>query len=326
MPVPGDFRPLPFLANPHVQTVLSALWNGPPPPVADREQHVALPDGDRLVLHDRVPPRWRPGDRIALLVHGLGGSHRSGYMGRFAELLLPHGFRVVRLDLRGVGRGEALARRTYHGGCSDDVRAAAEALHRLSPESPLALIGLSLGGNIALKLAGEAADKPLPNLERVAAVSPPIDLTRCAALLALPRNRFYETHYLRALVAQVRRHGRRFPDLPLVRFPRRLTMRLFDDLCTAPRCGFADALDYYRRASALPVIPRIRVPAFILTARDDQFIDVAPFEALGAPPHVEVQVTERGGHLGFLGRDGSGGVRWAERRVVEWVLRGPPQR
>jgi predicted alpha/beta-fold hydrolase len=32
-------------------------------------------------------------------------------------------------------------------------------------------------------------------------------------------------------------------------------------------------------------------------------------------------VQEQGGHLGFLGPDGAGGIRWAERRVAEWVVR-----
>src|SRR5262249_21867003 len=187
----------------------------------------------------------------------------------------------------------------------------------------LVLSGVWRAGNSVLKLAGEAATHPVPGLEQVAAVSPPIDLTRCADLLAMPRNRFYENHYLRALISQVRRQLRNFPDLPPIHFPRRMTMRLFDDLCTAPRCGFADALDYYRRASSLPFISQIRVPAFILTARDDPFIDVQPFETLAAPRAVEVHITERGGHLGFLGRDGAGGIRWAERRVVEWVTTVP---
>jgi predicted alpha/beta-fold hydrolase len=182
------------------------------------------------------------------------------------------------------------------------------------------LIGLSLGGNIVLKLAGEVDMYPVPALERVAAVSPPIDMVRCSALIALPRNRLYERHYVRSLMGQFVRHQQFFRDLPPIQFPRRLTLRLFDDLCTAPRCGFAGALDYYRRASSLPFIPRIRVPAFVLTARDDPFIDVRPFETLAAPPNVEIHITRRGGHLGFLGWDGAGGIRWAERRVVDWVL------
>jgi predicted alpha/beta-fold hydrolase len=315
----GEFRPLPLLGNAHVQTILGNLLSGPAVTYPTEERRVQLTDGDQLVLHDTVPGKWRPGEGIALLIHGLSGSHASGYMKRMARRLLPSGWRVVRMDLRGCGRGMALARRPYHGGCSQDVREAALEIGRWSPTSPLALIGFSLGGNISLKLAGEAAEHPLPNLKRVAAVSPPIDLTRCAELLALPRNRFYERHYVRGLVRQVRQRRLANPDEPAVDFPRRMTMRLFDDLYTAPRWQFADALHYYRSASALPYLARIGVPTLILTARDDPFIAVEPFEQFLPPPHIEVAIMSRGGHLGFLGWSGTGGIRWAEHRVAEWV-------
>jgi predicted alpha/beta-fold hydrolase len=315
----ADFRPLPFLGNPHVQTVIGTWLAGPAFRQQSDERLVHLPDGDRLVLHDSRPQGWRPGQRMALLVHGLGGSHRSAVVQRMAGLLARRGVRVVRIDLRGCGRGMALARRPYHAGCSEDLRAAAVEVHRWAPESPLAFVGFSLGGNIVLKLAGECADRPLPGLERVAAVAPPIDLLRCSLMLSRPRNRVYEVHFLRELVVLARRRQRLFAGQPPLRLPRRLTLRIFDDLYTAPRGGFADALDYYRRASSLPLIPRIPVPAWILTARDDPFIDVEPFETLAVPPHVRVRVLDRGGHLGFLGWDGCGGIRWAERRVADWV-------
>jgi predicted alpha/beta-fold hydrolase len=314
------FRPLPLLSNPHVQTLLGAWLSGPACPPPRRVQVVWLPDGDGLMLYDNVPAGWRPGGPVALLVHGLTGSHASTNIQRLAVLLLDRRVRVARLDLRGAGRGLALARNTYHSGRSDDVRAALEAVHAWSPTSPLLLVGVSLGGNLALKLAGEARDRPVPNLARVAALAPPIDLERCAALLAHPRNRFYADNFTRELVQAVRRRRRFFPDLPPVRFPRQMTLRLFDELYTAPRGGFADALDYYRRASSAPLIPRIPVPTLILTARDDPFIAVEPFEELRAPSHVVVRVQDYGGHVGFLGWDGAGGIRWAERRVVEWVL------
>src|SRR5579883_2111066 len=315
-----DFRPLRFLGNPHMQTIVGNLLKGPALRRPTRECLVPLADGDQLVLHDSIPETWRPGGRIALLVHGLGGSHRSGYMNRVARQLLAHGLRVVRMDLRGCGRGMALARRPYHGGCSDDVRAAALAIAAWSPASPLVLIGFSLGGNIALKLAGEAAAEPVANLERVAAISPPVDLTRCAALLGLPRNRWYERYYVSGLLRQVRQRQALFPEEATIQFPRRMTMRLFDDLYTSPRCGFENALHYYRCAGAAPLLPRIQVPALILTARDDPFVAVEPFDALVPPPHLELIILNRGGHLGFLGRHGAGGIRWAEQRVVEWVI------
>jgi predicted alpha/beta-fold hydrolase len=236
-------------------------------------------------------------------------------------MLLRQGVRVVRIDLRTAGKGIGLARQTYHAGSSADLRAAVAAVHRWSPASPIFLVGQSLGGNIALKLAGEAADEPLPGLAGVVAVGPPIDVARCAALLAEPRNVVYEQFFVRSALAHLQRHRRHFPDLPLPRFPRRLSMRQFDELYTAPSGGFADAADLYRRTSSLPLIPRIRVPALLLAARDDPFIAVEPFEELHAPAHVEVRVVARGGHLGFLGADGAGGFRWGERFAAAWVAR-----
>jgi predicted alpha/beta-fold hydrolase len=318
----GSFRPLPFLGNTHVQTVLGHWWRGATPRLAGRERQVALGDGDRLVLHDNVPDGWRPGGLTAVLIHGLGGSHQSGPLLRVAGLLLPYGIRVVRLDLRGAGRGAGLARRIYHGGCSEDLRAALAEVHRWDPAARVALVGFSLGANVALKLAGEAAAQPVPGLERVAAVAPPIDLERCAGLIAQRHNRLYEVHFLHHLLRQVRRLERHFPDVARARFPRRLTLRTFDELYTAPRGGFTSALDYYRRSSSLPLLEGITVPTLVLTARDDPFIAVAPFQALSPPTHVQVHILSRGGHLGFLGWDGLGGVRWAERQVAQFVIAG----
>src|SRR5207244_1680439 len=127
------------------------------------------------------------------------------------------------------------------------------------------------------KMAGEAADRPVPNLVGVATLAPPIDLTRCSELLAQPRNRLYEGNFVRSLLREVRQRKRHFPELHSPRFPERLTVRLFDDLYTAPLSGFADAADYYRRASSAPLIARIGVPTLVLTARDDPFIAVEPF-------------------------------------------------
>jgi predicted alpha/beta-fold hydrolase len=316
-----DFRPLPLLRNPHVQTVLAALVPGLPCPQPDRRTLVALPDGDRLVLHNNTPPGWKLGDPLVLLVHGLSGSHLSPHIRRLAALLLARQARVVRMDLRGTGAGLALARNIYHAGRSADIRAALEEIHTWSPSSPQMLIGLSLGGALSLRLAGEAAERPVPSLMRVAAISPPIDLPRCSGLLSLPKNRIYEDHFIRDLMFEARQRQRFFPDLPPLNFPRRrLTIRLFDDLYTAPRSGFADALDYYRQASCAALIQHIQMPALILTARDDPFIAVEPFEQLKVPPNVLVHIVNHGGHIGFLGRDGFGGFRWAERRIVEWIL------
>src|SRR5579859_3461103 len=116
------FRPLPFLKNPHVQTVLGALAPGADCPWPDARRIVRLADGDALVLHNNTPAGWKEGDPLVLLVHGLSGSHRSPHIRRLAALFLARRARVVRMDLRGAGHGLPLARRCYHAGRSDDVR------------------------------------------------------------------------------------------------------------------------------------------------------------------------------------------------------------
>jgi predicted alpha/beta-fold hydrolase len=184
----------------------------------------------------------------------------------------------------------------------------------------LFVVGFSLGGNIALKLAGEAADDPVPGLERVAAIAPPIDFLRSVEMLERPRNRLYELYYVNRLVTHVRRRQRLFPDGPRVNFPSPLTMRLFDELYTAPMHGFRDALDYYQRASSFPFLPKIKVKTLVLTAGDDPFVAVETFREAKWSGNVDLHITERGGHLGFLGRDGRGGIRWAERMVARWIL------
>jgi predicted alpha/beta-fold hydrolase len=312
------FNPFPLLKNPHVQTVLGSLLSGAELTFRARIVPVALPDGDRVVIHDSVPPGWYDGRPIALLIHGLGGCHDSPYMRRVGQRLAVGGVRVCRLDLRGSGAGAALARRFYSAACSDDVRAVLAHLHARYPCSPLLVAGFSLGGGIALKLAGEAGENPVPGLQAVAAVAAPLDLPRCSALLA--QLRFYDAIFVHNLQRHVRRHQRLFPELPRVRFPRRVTVRQFDDLYTAPRWGFAGVDDYYQRASALPWIAKIRVPTFLLTARDDPFIAVESYEAIERAPHLDIRISPHGGHLGFLGPDGQGGFRWAERQVADWLL------
>lgn len=325
MPAADPFRPLFWLRNPHVQTIVGVYWKGTGFPHTSVRRRVRLADGDQLVLHDTAPSGWRTGDPVAMVVHGLSGSHRSGAVVRLARLLLVRGVRTVRLDLRGAGAGFRLARGCYNAGCSADVRAALLAVHRLAPSSPLLLAGISLGGNVALKLAGEAAHDPVPNLVRVAAVAPPVDLEACMALLTHPRNRVYERHFVGELIAQARRRARLFPDPPLPAFAKPTSLRTFDDVYTAPRAGFRDAEEYYARSSANQFVPRIRVPTLILAARDDPFVCAGAIERLTRPPAVEVRLTDHGGHVGFLGADGAGGFCWGERAVARWLVQSEPE-
>src|SRR5439155_22369503 len=125
-----------------------------------------LPDGDAIPLHHDAPasvlpdprsptPDSRPPCAAVILIHGLGGSHQSGYMVRCSAKLRARGVRVFRMDLRGCGAGLGLARHPLHAGRSEDAEAVLDYVHQQYPNSLIHIIGFSMGANIAIKLAGE---------------------------------------------------------------------------------------------------------------------------------------------------------------------------
>jgi hypothetical protein len=317
------FRPLPLLANPHLQTIVASQIYVPiePPAVT---QVVQLPDGDSIALEVSTPECWHPGQPTVVLVHGLCGYHRSPYMMRMAYKLWRRGLRAVRMNLRGCGSGVGLARHPYHSGRSADVLQVLQTLQQGASGSPVSVIGFSLGGNIVLKMAGELGSRAAMYARQVIAVCPPADLAACSRLLGQPANRLYEQRFMRLLRAAVADRHARFADLSRINLPPQLSLYEFDHIYTAPQCGFDDADDYYARSSAAPLVPRITLPCRILFAQDDPFIDATVFNAIDLPPNVQVMHTRHGGHLGFLGLPGRpGGYRWLDTVLLEWIERAP---
>jgi uncharacterized protein len=308
----SEFKPHPWLRGGNLQTIIGS-WGSVPAERALRRL-VTLSDGDQLVLHDDQPPTWHVGDRTALLVHGLCGSHRSAYLVRIAAKLNAVGVRTFRLDMRGCGAGRALARHPYHSGRSEDLATALTAIAAWCPNSPCALVAFSLGANAALKLLGECGDRPPGHLDRAVAVCPPVDLAACVRSLERYPARLYDRFFTSALLTQVYasptlgEHAARI-------FARKRPTRLveFDDAFTAPLSGFGDAATYYRRCSAAPLLCRIRIPTTILAAEDDPIVPVAPLLAACRDTMLALIVTTFGGHLGFINTRGS---RWMDDQVT----------
>ncbi|HEX3133138.1 MAG TPA: alpha/beta fold hydrolase [Planctomycetota bacterium] len=312
MPTLLDFIPHPWLRSGNLQTIIGS-WGFVSPERALRRL-VTVSGGDQVVLHDDQPASWCAGDRTALLVHGLCGSHRSAYLVRIAIKLNAIGVRTFRLDMRGCGAGRALARHPYHSGRSDDLAAAITAIAGWCPASPCALVAFSLGANAALKLLGECGDRPPGHLDRAVAVCPPVDLGACVRSLERYPARIYDRFFTSELLTQVHasptlgEHAARI-------FARWLPTRLieFDDAFTAPLSGFGDEATYYRQCSAAPLLSRIRIPATILAAEDDPIVPVAPLLAACRDTELALMVSTFGGHLGFIIICGS---RWMDDQVI----------
>ena len=266
-------------------------------------------------------------DRLTLLaLHGLEGSSDAHYMRGIAQKALAAGLNAILLNQRNCGGTENLGPGLYHSGLVEDAAFAIRELARTDGVDRVAVAGYSLGGNLALRLAGTHPPEDLPSLKAVCAVSPVLELEECVRALERRSNFAYQWNFVRNLKARMRRKNACFPGaFDLSRLPRIQTVRQFDAAYTAPYFGFASAEDYYHRAAALRVVDRIRIPALILTAADDPFVPVEPFRdpKIAANPNITLLVTAHGGHCGFLAeRDGADDDGyWAERVVVDFAAR-----
>jgi predicted alpha/beta-fold hydrolase len=304
----------PIIGNPDLLTLAAWLWprqlNEARYPV---EANLISTDRDvQVLVHTQRHPKAR-GEVV--LLHGLEGSSSSGYMVSMARALLQAGYTVHRFNMRTCGGTEFLCRTLYHGGLTTDLAA-----FLLELKAPAHLVGFSLGGNVVLKLAGEMGSDANRLISSVCTVSTPLDLGMCARRLGHPRNRAYEWHFVRSMKQRLHLRRKllgdsvRWDALPLIR-----SLYDLDDQVTAPAFGFRDAENYYSTQSAAGFLDRITVPTKIIHAKDDPMIPLEAYshEALARNSNITIQITDRGGHIGFLSRTGP--RFWIDGQVCEWL-------
>ena len=234
-------------------------------------------------------------NHLVVVVHGLGGSANSGYVLAFARRLLRAGFDVFRLNLRGADRaGDDF----YHAGLSSDLEAvlASPALERYASRS---VVGFSLGGHLALHLVATGA----PDIHRVVAICPPLDLARGADHIDAPARSVYRQHILKGLREMYRtlpaehHHG----QIPNTELRSIRTIRQWDARTVVRRFGFASVEAYYHSQSAGPRLGGVQHPTLVVVGEQDPMIpatSVAPHLARSSSS-VETWWHRRGGHVGF---------------------------
>ncbi len=318
-----------MLRSGHLQTLMLGVNLGHRPPHNADPIEVQLDDGERLVVHEERGAPLRRSAPTAILIHGLGGNHRSPYLQRIAHQLRLAGVRTWRVDLRGCGAGLDLAWRPAHAGSSDDLAAVVQKAQQLYPDSRQRMAGFSLGGNILLKMLGEASSGALANrfdvgsIELALAIAPPINLFDCADNMDRLSRRIYTKYYLQVLEKQVQQRRDRWPAWRAVAHtPTVRTIREFDARYTAPLSGFRDTDHYYRVASSDQWLPHIRTRCQILIDRHDPIVTADSVASVQFDPrYIQLEYTSHGGHLGYLGVDDSGRtMRWMDYYIGRRLL------
>jgi predicted alpha/beta-fold hydrolase len=317
------FVPRPSLTSGHRMTLYG--WGNPRYfhrlPAATR-RYFDVADDARVLAHCHWQPEpWRHPTLIAL--HGLNGSSDAHYMKGMALKAFAGGMNVVRLNQRNCGGTEHLSAGLFHSGLTTDARHLIEELIAVDGLDRIAVAGYSLGGNLALKLAGEYGDQPPAALLGVVAVSPILEISQCVHALERRENWLYEWNFVRDLKKRLRKKEQLRPgSFDLAKLKTIKTVREFDEYFTAPHFGFLGAEDYYHRASAMRVIDRVHVPALIITAEDDPFVPPAPFHdpTVTGNPWITLSICPHGGHCGFVApRSGDDDGYWAENQIVAFV-------
>jgi predicted alpha/beta-fold hydrolase len=287
---------------------------------------LVAPDNQVLArCHWQATPTAAP---TVLMLHGLSGSASSNYMVGLGSKAFAAGFNVLRLNMRNCGDTEDLAESLYHAGLSSDVEVILDALAAEGHQS-VYLVGFSMGGNVALRVTGGLTPTRRSLLKGVAVVSPSIDLALAVANIDRGWvSGLYRRSFMKHLHAVIRRKAQRFPgryDLTDLRKVR--TIYEFDDRFTAPSFGFGDAENYYRTASAMPLLPQVTTPTLMVQAVDDPMVpasQIAQVVEIGNP-NITILSPGHGGHCGFVG---AGLLRpacqadpdrhWAENRALQF--------
>lgn len=314
------FRPLMGTSNPHLQTILPRLIRRRIT-LQPHWQRLTLPDSDFVDLawsEDPTAARHKP--RVVLF-HGLEGSFHSPYAHGLLQAWKDRGWLGVVMHFRGCSGVPNRLNRIYHSGETEDASYFLQWLRDEWGQVPTAAVGISLGGNMLACLMGKQGENCL--LDAGVVVSAPLMLEPCSLRLEQGFSRVYQRYLLGLLKQNAERKLRAWPGTLPIDLAQLKSLRLlrdFDDAITARAHGFADASDYYHRCSAMPLLPGVRKPLLVIHAKDDPFMtpEVIPDPAL-LPACVEYQLTQHGGHVGFVGGTLRKPAMWLEQRIPQWL-------
>jgi len=266
---------------------------------ASREVIVEAGGGVRLLGYHARQAGTPKG--LVILLHGWEGSADSTYVLSTGRYLYRRGFEVFRLNLRDHGRSHHLNSGLFHGALLDETAAAVDRASRCLPDRPAYLIGFSLGGNFALRIALRQSKNPISTLRRVFAISPALDPYK--STLAIDSGpAVYRSYFLAKWKRSLRRKERLFPGL--YRFDeilRHRTCLAMTEAIMAYYPDFSSYRDYFGRYTLTgDALAPVAMPVTIFTSKDDPVVPVEDFYRLPGNARLEVSIQAHGGHCGFL--------------------------
>ncbi|KAJ2132885.1 hypothetical protein GGH19_000840 [Coemansia sp. RSA 1807] len=304
--------PTPYLCSGMLQTVYGtqiALRKDRASNIKYVRESKVMSDGGTVSL-DWYPEQ--PSDdvtSIAIVVPGLGGSayeyHIRCVVRRMYESIKD--MRIVVCNHRGSGRTPLTSPRLYNAYDTSDLTDVLNELSTKFPHARLVCIGFSLGANLITRYLGDHGHSA--RLSAAVAVSCPYDTEVAGRALSAP-GLLNDWLFQPNLMATVKRLLRRNIDVikssplnyDIDAIMKASRMSEIDDLVTARTYGHKDCWAYYRAASSVEYVEKIRKPFLAINAEDDPVTPISgvPKDKLANNPCTALALVKHGGHIGFF--------------------------
>jgi predicted alpha/beta-fold hydrolase len=297
------FRPHPLVRNSHVQTIVPSLKprkNSLVQRVA-RELILDAGNGVRLQGFYSAQPA-QPSKGLVLLIHGWLGSADSSYNLAMGDYLFQRGYAIFRLNLRDHGGTHHLNLELFRSDMLDETFSATRRIAELESERPFHIVGSSLGGNFALRLAWKHRRSPIPNLEQTIAFCPVIDPYHTT--LALDNGfKIYLNYFRRRWRRAYRNKNAAFPGhFDFAEEMAAATCLAMTQVFVRNHTVYPDEMAYFASYAITPdIIRALGTPTTIIAATDDPIIPAADFQPLAnLNPYLHLSIQAYGGHVGFI--------------------------
>ncbi|EJS44777.1 eht1p [Saccharomyces arboricola H-6] len=277
---------------------------------------------------------------LVVICHGLAGGSHEPIIRSLAENLSRNGkFQVVVLNTRGCARSKITTKNLFTAYHTMDIREFLQREKQKYPDRKLYAIGCSFGATMLVNYLGEEGDKS--PLSAAVTLCNPWDLLLSAIRMTedwWSKNLFskniaqFLTRTVQVNMGELGVPDGSVPDHPptvenpsYYNFTHENLMKAkhfkssleFDELYTAPSLGFSSAMEYYKAASSINRVDKIKVPTLIINSRDDPVVGPdQPYSIVEKNPRVLYCRTDLGGHLAYLDNDNNS---WATRAISEFL-------
>lgn len=315
------FNPPFYIRSAFAQTLLasSKLRTWGENPMLNASYEVLLNPIDDVKLQGFYSPQPKGQSRgVVMLLHGWEGSVNSAYILRTGKVLYDHGFSVFRLNYRDHGNTYHLNSGLFYAVLLDEVFGATQQVAKYESDIPFCLIGFSMGGNFALRVARKCAEAPIRNMKQVISISPVLDPEKSTkAIDNYPLLRkYFRKKWSRSLLKK----QSYFPAL--YDFSKVLTLETIaemTDVMIQRYSEYKSSSDYFQHYAVLgDALANLTLPTAIITAQDDPIIPVEDFYDLKLYPTTDLFVHRYGGHNGFL--ETLSGRAWYEKKMLDYLM------